>query len=135
MSRKIEPRMTNLEIKQRRPKSAKRRITSSVTLFVFGLGLAIPGFVFREACINAEASLEKQRPGWFDFSEAFGIGFARMFADFGFFIGVAIVLCGGICLLIGACRKAPLRMVNVAALALAIGLQIFMYWRLASLSG
>lgn len=58
-----------------------------------------------------------------------------MFADFGFFIGVAIVLCGGICLLIGACRKAPLRMVNVAALALAIGLQIFMYWRLASLSG
>ena len=69
--------MTDLEIKQRRPKSAKRRITSSVTLFVFGPGLAIPGFFFQEACINAEASLEKQRPGWFDFSEAVGIGFAE----------------------------------------------------------
>jgi hypothetical protein len=127
--------MTNLEIKQRSPKSAKRGITAGVTLLAFGLGLAIPGFIFQEACINAEASLEKQRPGWFDFSEAVGIGFAKIIAEFGFYIGVAIVLCGGICLLIGACRKAPLRMVSAAALVLAIGLQIFMYWRLASSSG
>lgn len=58
-----------------------------------------------------------------------------MFAEFGFYIGVAIVLCGGIFLLIRACRKAPLRMVSAGALALAIGLQIFMCWRLVSLSG
>lgn len=127
--------MTNLEIKQRRPKSAKRRITSSVTLLAFGLGLAIPGFVFQEACINTEASLEKQRPGWFDFSEAFGIGFAELVAEFGFYLGVTVVLIGGIFLLVGACRKAPLRLVSAGALALAIGLQIFMCWRLVSLSG
>ena len=128
-------RMTNLEIKQRTPKSASRRIASSVTLLVSGLGTVVPGFVFQEACIESEVTLDKQRPGWFDWSEAFGIGFEKMFAEFGFFIGVAIVVVGAILLLIGFCRKGPLRMVSAGTLGLTIGLQIFMYWRLTSLPG
>ncbi len=135
MFREMVLRMTNLEIKQRTPKSAQRRIASSVTLLVFGLGMVVPGFAFQESCIESEVTLEKQRPGWFDLSEAFGIGFEKMFAEFGFFIGVAIVLVGAILLLIDFCRKGPLRMVSAGALALTIGLQIFMSWRLTSLPG